>query len=82
MDVDPGLLQPTKTGPPPARWPENILERDIRVRTGVLVNTKAYSPGQGRIDWQFLGHNSGGVSIDRYSLHHSRQLQMPLLYIH
>jgi pimeloyl-ACP methyl ester carboxylesterase len=36
-----------------------------------------------RIGWEFLGNTtSGGVSIDRYSLHHSGQLEMPLLHIH
>ncbi len=44
---------------------------------------KGVQPGTGRIDWQFLGNTiSGGVSIDRYSLHHSGQLEIPLLYVH
>jgi hypothetical protein len=39
--------------------------------------------GQGQITWEALGSaKSGGVSIERYMLRHSKLLEMPLLYIH
>lgn len=35
------------------------------------------------ISWQARGSSSfGGISIDRYLLHHSRNLEMPLIHIH
>jgi hypothetical protein len=40
-------------------------------------------PGANEISWQLVGSSqSGGVRIDRYVLHHSRYLELPLLYIH
>jgi len=39
--------------------------------------------GQGRVSWESRGNTTfDGVSIDRYLLHHSRNLEMPLLHIH
>jgi len=39
--------------------------------------------GQEEITWEAAGSwRSGGVSIDRYMLHHSELLEMPLLHIH
>jgi pimeloyl-ACP methyl ester carboxylesterase len=41
------------------------------------------TPAASEIGWQSLGSiQSGDVSIDRYLLHHSRYLEMPLLWIH
>jgi hypothetical protein len=41
------------------------------------------APGQSEILWEQIGSTtSGDVSIDRYLLHHSRYLAMPLLHIH
>ena len=38
---------------------------------------------QGEIQWEAAGSStSGNVVIDRYLLHHSRNLEMPLLHIH
>lgn len=40
-------------------------------------------PGHSEILWEQMGSTtSGDVSIDRYLLHHSRYLAMPLLHIH
>jgi pimeloyl-ACP methyl ester carboxylesterase len=40
-------------------------------------------PAKGLLSWEFLGStNSGAASIDRYLLHHSGPLEMPLLFIH
>ena len=41
------------------------------------------APAEREIRWQALGTTQAAdVSIDRYILHHSRYLQMPLLWIH
>ncbi len=41
------------------------------------------APGHDEILWEHMGTTtSGDVSIDRYLLHHSRYLAMPLLHIH
>jgi dienelactone hydrolase len=40
-------------------------------------------PGGAQIAWELSGTStSGGIAIDRYILHHSQTLVMPLLYIH
>jgi pimeloyl-ACP methyl ester carboxylesterase len=40
-------------------------------------------PGRGEIRWEATGSaQAGNVTIDRYLLHHSRYLELPLLYIH
>lgn len=40
-------------------------------------------PGEKQIEWELKGSTAfSGVAIDRYLLHHSRDLAMPLLYIH
>jgi cephalosporin-C deacetylase-like acetyl esterase len=40
-------------------------------------------PQPSQIIWEAVGNSKAeGASIDRYILHHSGQLQMPLLYIH
>jgi len=41
------------------------------------------APGPGQISWEAFGSSSfGGVFIDRYLLHHSHYLEMPLLHIY
>ena len=40
-------------------------------------------PGDAKIDWQLMGTSAvDGVTIDRYALHHSHGLVMPLIYMH
>jgi hypothetical protein len=40
-------------------------------------------PTSGEIQWEAVGSSQAGeVTIDRYLLHHSRYLEMPLLHIH
>lgn len=40
-------------------------------------------PAAGEVRWQAMGRSTWGqVDIDRYLLHHSRYLEMPLLWIH
>ena len=44
---------------------------------------KGAIPRNDEISWEQMGTTaSDGVSIDRYLLHHSRYLAMPLLYVH
>jgi pimeloyl-ACP methyl ester carboxylesterase len=49
-------------------------------------NTNKYdgvAPAEDTISWEYAGNSRfGDVSIDRYRLHHSRYLEMPLLHIH
>jgi len=41
------------------------------------------APAEDTISWEYAGGSQfGDVSIDRYRLHHSRYLEMPLLHIH
>jgi hypothetical protein len=48
-----------------------------------VAEYKGAIPGHEEILWEQMGStNSDGVSIDRYLLHHSRYLAMPLLHIH
>jgi hypothetical protein len=40
-------------------------------------------PARGEIRWEAMGSSQAGdVTIDRYLLHHSQYLELPLLYIH
>jgi pimeloyl-ACP methyl ester carboxylesterase len=53
------------------------------IKNWAVDHYQGVEPASGRIDWEFLGSTTtGGVSIDRYSLHHSGRLEIPLLYIH
>jgi pimeloyl-ACP methyl ester carboxylesterase len=53
------------------------------VKEWKVAEFKGAPPATGWINWEFLGSSkSRGVSIDRYSLHHSGQLEIPLLHIH
>ena len=48
-----------------------------------LVEYAGAQPAKGLLSWESLGDTkSGDVSIDRYLLHHSGRIEMPLLYIH
>src|SRR5207247_10437033 len=40
-------------------------------------------PGRGEIRWEAMGSSqSGDITIERYLLHHSRYLELPLLYVY
>jgi hypothetical protein len=48
-----------------------------------VAQYQGLDPGLREIRWEALGSSQAGeVSIDRYLLHHSRYLELPLLYIH
>ncbi len=53
------------------------------IRNWTVHSYNGLAPGEGEIRWEKLGSTSfEGVVIDRYLLHHSRYLEMPLLHIH
>jgi pimeloyl-ACP methyl ester carboxylesterase len=53
------------------------------VRKWQVAEYAGVQPTSGLISWEPLGSTAAGkVSIDRYLLRHSGQLEMPLLYIH
>jgi cephalosporin-C deacetylase-like acetyl esterase len=48
-----------------------------------VAEYRGAQPGLHEIQWEAFGTSQAGdVSIDRYLLHHSRYLDLPLLYIH
>ncbi len=53
------------------------------IRSWSVAQYEGAIPTRGEIRWEALGSSqSGDVIIDRYLLHHSRYLELPLLYIH
>ena len=53
------------------------------IRMWRVAQYQGADPGPHEIRWEAMGTSqSGDVSIDRYLLHHSRYLELPLLYIH
>jgi pimeloyl-ACP methyl ester carboxylesterase len=53
------------------------------VRRWQVAEYAGVQPAKGVISWEALGSTAAGdISIDRYLLRHSGQLEMPLLYIH
>jgi hypothetical protein len=53
------------------------------VRSWSVAQYAGTLPAPDEIRWEALGSSqSGDTSIDRYLLHHSRYLELPLLYIH
>jgi len=57
--------------------PANILQWSVGEFHGAPLSAS-------EISWQFLGSATlaDNISVDKYLLHHSRFLEMPLLYIH
>jgi hypothetical protein len=55
----------------------------VGIKSWKVDEHKGTQPGAGWINWEFAGSTRfKDVAIDRYILHHSGPLQMPLLYIH
>ncbi len=53
------------------------------IRSWKLDAYEGIDPSDGVIGWQFMGTSTfDGVVIDRYALHHSNTLVMPLIYVH
>jgi len=54
-----------------------------KINSWQLDTYAGIDPADGAISWQLLGTSTfDGVVIDRYALHHSRSLVMPLIYVH
>jgi hypothetical protein len=54
-----------------------------RINSWKVAESHGEVPGQGEIRWELVGDSQfEGVTIEKYLLHHSRYLQMPLLRIH
>jgi hypothetical protein len=72
-----------KTGPGRSLAKEYYGNQYSGVKQWQVSEYTGVPPGQGQITWEEIGSSkSGGVSIDRYMLRHSKLLEMPLLYIH
>jgi len=53
------------------------------VRQWKVLKYDGVMPGDKEIRWEFIGSSKfDGILIDRYVLHHSRYLEMPLVWIH
>jgi hypothetical protein len=53
------------------------------IRSWQLEGYDGIDPADGAISWELLGTSTfDGVVIDRYALHHSGSLVMPLIYVH
>ena len=53
------------------------------IRSWTVAQYAGVLPAPGEIRWEALGSSQfGDARIDRYLLHHSRYLELPLLYIH
>jgi pimeloyl-ACP methyl ester carboxylesterase len=53
------------------------------IRSWTVAHYAGALPAPAEIRWEALGSSQfGDASIDRYLLHHSRYLELPLLYIH
>jgi pimeloyl-ACP methyl ester carboxylesterase len=54
-----------------------------RIDTWKVAEFGGEIPGQQEIGWEARGSSQfEGISIDKYLLHHSRYLELPVLYIH
>jgi cephalosporin-C deacetylase-like acetyl esterase len=57
--------------------------RAMHVENSKLEKFNGVPPGEDQILWELISSsNAGDVQIDKYVLHHSRLLEMPLLFIH
>src|SRR5438876_7539662 len=53
------------------------------IKTWTVGKYSGMAPVRGQIEWELVGSSkSGDFVIDRYLLHHSHNLEMPLLHIH
>jgi pimeloyl-ACP methyl ester carboxylesterase len=70
--------QPTKTL-------KQLYYSDLRpkIESWNVAEFRGEIPAGGEIRWEHRGAStSGDVTIEKYSLHHGRYLELPLLYIH
>ncbi len=72
-----------RIGPAPGLAKQYYVDKYGGVKDWQVSEYTGVSPRQKQITWETMGSSrSGGASIDRYMLHHSELLEMPLLHIH
>jgi pimeloyl-ACP methyl ester carboxylesterase len=69
----------------PAKTLKQLYESELnpRINSWSVAEFERTGPGKEEIRWEARGKSDfAGVTIEKYSLHHSRYLEIPLLYIH
>ncbi len=69
----------------PAKTLKQLYESELypRINTWSVAEFRGEIPGQEEIRWETRGSSQfENVTIEKYLLHHSRYLKLPLLYIH
>lgn len=69
----------------PAKTLRQLYESELnpRINSWRVAEFERAAPGREEIRWEALGGaDFEDVTIEKYSLHHSQYLEMPLLYIH
>lgn len=69
----------------PANTLSQLYYSDLypRINSWFVAEFQGEIPGREEIRWEARGSSQfGGVTIDKYVLHHSRYLELPLLYFH
>ena len=69
----------------PAKTLRQLYESELnpRISSWTVAEFEQKPPGREEIRWEARGSSDfEGVTIEKYSLHHSQYLEMPLLYIH
>jgi hypothetical protein len=83
MDVIRDYFEEHKTGPATTLKQIYYSKSYPGINSWRVSEYQGAAPGHNEILWEQMGSTrSGDVSIDRYLLHHSRYLAMPLLHIH
>jgi hypothetical protein len=69
----------------PAKTLKQLYESELnpRINSWSVAEFERAAPGKEEIRWEARGSSDfEGVTIEKYSLHHSRYLEIPLLYVH
>ncbi len=69
----------------PAKTLKQLYDSDLypRINSWSVAEFRGETPGREEIRWEARGNSDfEGVTIEKYLLHHSRYLALPLLYIH
>jgi cephalosporin-C deacetylase-like acetyl esterase len=69
----------------PAKTLKQLYYSDLypRINTWFVAEFQGEIPGREEIRWETRGRSQfAGVTIDKYVLHHSKCLELPLLYFH
>jgi Acetyl xylan esterase (AXE1) len=69
----------------PAKTLRQLYYSDLypRINTWFVAEFQGEIPGREEIQWETRGRSQfDGVTIDKYVLHHSKYLELPLLYLH